>query len=309
MASIAQIRSFLALRGVNVRAILEKPEMLQEYHNCFTNTNKNNNNSNNSNSNNSNSNNSNGACPVHVFERQIAGLDCIVKTNSTSPDVAVCVFHGFGANKEDLADICDNMLRSSPAVHGVGLVVVIPDGHIKLSDHSFGWWPVNVGRLAQFIAQGKVKEIVDDVPPELHSARSSAAKLVKDVQSVFSLSSSQLAFWGFSQGAMLSLDLFMHQTPPPLHLALLSCGPMCQSTWTAHLTNDKAAAQRKAVKIYQTHGTSDMVIPAMGGQLVQQFLTDNGFSVDYKSFSGGHTLPPDMSRIESALMTAATSVV
>eukprot|EP00921_Rhytidocystis_pertsovi_P006867 GHVQ01011596.1.p1 GENE.GHVQ01011596.1~~GHVQ01011596.1.p1 ORF type:complete len:370 (+),score=82.75 GHVQ01011596.1:118-1227(+) len=344
MASVRQMRAYLSSRGVNIRALLEKCEVVGAYRDSLyvgrkmrtakqqqlqidqTNNNSNynsnnsnsNNNSNNSNSNsnnsNSNSNNSNSnsnkisSYGHHVYERKIGELNCLVKTNCADPDIVICVLHGFGANKEDLSSVCDNIIAKSPVDACVGCAVVVPDGCLRLMEGSYGWWQIEFGRLARNIAQGNVKEIVDDKPDGLPAARATVMTMLTELCSIFNVTQSQIALWGFSQGSMLSLDLLMHLDTAPLHLGLFSCGPMCQSYWRSHLKDTVSVdgqKLKKSVSISQRHGTADTIIPVFGGVLVDTFLREQGFNSEYQVFNGGHTLPPNICDIEAKLLKAA----
>jgi phospholipase/carboxylesterase len=43
----------------------------------------------------------------------------------------------------------------------------------------------------------------------------------------------------------------------------------------------------------QSHGTQDPILPIAGGKWLRDMLTEQGNRVDFVSFVGPHTIPPE----------------
>eukprot|EP01057_Protomagalhaensia_wolfi_P002403 Protomagalhaensia_wolfi_Nauph_80__2402@NODE_2584_length_1047_cov_3_679563_g2023_i0_p1_GENE_NODE_2584_length_1047_cov_3_679563_g2023_i0NODE_2584_length_1047_cov_3_679563_g2023_i0_p1_ORF_typecomplete_len195_score27_09Abhydrolase_2/PF02230_16/8_4e19FSH1/PF03959_13/2_4e05Hydrolase_4/PF12146_8/0_00018Abhydrolase_1/PF00561_20/0_0097Peptidase_S9/PF00326_21/0_0019Peptidase_S9/PF00326_21/9_2e03Thioesterase/PF00975_20/0_0078Cutinase/PF01083_22/0_01Abhydrolase_3/PF07859_13/0_02Abhydrolase_3/PF07859_13/3_6e len=103
----------------------------------------------------------------------------------------------------------------------------------------------------------------------------------------------QYVLGGFSQGAMLALDvLFNSDSEPPALLAVLSGAPMCIDMWKQALAS-KSLEQRRQIKrvpILQSHGNRDWVLPVFVGRWLDRYLKRNGFWTKYLEFDGDHEL-------------------
>lgn len=103
---------------------------------------------------------------------------------------------------------------------------------------------------------------------------------------------SKLVLGGFSQGAMLALDVFFHLDNPPQFLAIFSGAPMCIEAWKDRITSASLEDRRKLknVPILESHGNRDWVFPVFVGRWLNRFLRRNGFYTRYIEFDGEHEL-------------------
>ena len=46
------------------------------------------------------------------------------------------------------------------------------------------------------------------------------------------------------------------------------------------------------MKVYQSHGTSDPILPYQLGTMLKDFLQRNEVDLKFTSFGDGHTIPP-----------------
>jgi len=92
-------------------------------------------------------------------------------------------------------------------------------------------------------------------------------------------------FSGFSQGSWLATDLALSAPSNPAALAIFSSGLAFEERWVPQL------AARKGLKVLQSHGKQDMLLPIVLGQKMRDTLQKGGLEVDYFEFAGDHTIP------------------
>src|SRR6185295_9267806 len=93
---------------------------------------------------------------------------------------------------------------------------------------------------------------------------------------------------GFSQGAMLSLDVALAAAPPVDRVAALSGVLLADS-----LPALKTAQPRKPL-VYVSHGREDPMLAFRGGERAKEILERHGFQVTFHPFEGGHEIPPEI---------------
>jgi phospholipase/carboxylesterase len=94
-----------------------------------------------------------------------------------------------------------------------------------------------------------------------------------------------LAVAGFSQGAMLALDVALAAAPAVDRVAMLSGALLADSISALRAY----APPRPPVLV--SHGRADPVLPFAGGERVTEILTRHGFDVAWHPFDGGHEIP------------------
>jgi phospholipase/carboxylesterase len=95
-----------------------------------------------------------------------------------------------------------------------------------------------------------------------------------------------LVLGGFSQGAMLSLDVALAAEPAVDRVVALSGLLLADS-----LPGLRAARPARPA-IFASHGRQDPVLPFAEGEQARTLLASAGFSVTWRPFDGGHTIPP-----------------
>uniref|UniRef100_A0A0G4H2F0 Phospholipase/carboxylesterase/thioesterase domain-containing protein n=1 Tax=Chromera velia CCMP2878 TaxID=1169474 RepID=A0A0G4H2F0_9ALVE len=273
MASLKQMRSFLASKGVNVQALLEKPEILSAYDDCLK-----------------------GLGSFHRFEKNVGGLDSIVITNSPKPQALVAIFHGFGANGADLAPLSDYFLRESKRA-GVPMAAVVPDAPLDMGGGSRAWWIIDLMRLQSLIMSMKFDEIKKDVPQGLTEARGSAAACVAAACAMWNLPMSRVALGGFSQGSMVAVDAVLHMKEKPASLGIWSGCLIAEDVWSSKMKETGGGEALSKTSVVQSHGKQDMVLPYMAGQWLKEFLNGCGVQHEFLDFNGAHgCFPPAVER-------------
>ncbi|MBA3397849.1 MAG: alpha/beta fold hydrolase [Deltaproteobacteria bacterium] len=221
----------------------------------------------------------------------LAGLTTrIVEPSSrpTSPDVAstVVLLHGFGAPGEDLvslAEVIDAPVRW-----------VFPEAPLELGGmygDARAWWLLDLARLEDELRRGAPRDRRDEVPDGLVAARDHVTRLID--QLVARYPTPRLVLGGFSQGAMLALDVALHREIAPSGLILMSGTLLAASVWEPRLP------KLAGVPMLMSHGRSDTLLPFGIAEVLRDKLRAAGAVVDWHEFAGGHEIP-------MAVLAAAT---
>ena len=73
----------------------------------------------------------------------------------------------------------------------------------------------------------------------------------------------------------------------PAALAILSGALIARPEWS------RLAPKRAGLRVLQSHGTADPILPFLGATALRPLLEAAGLAVDFVSFPGGHGVPPD----------------
>jgi phospholipase/carboxylesterase len=215
-----------------------------------------------------------------VRTERIAGLDCVVVGEGAGP--LVVLLHGFGAPGTDLVGL-SQALRASP-----GTRFVFPAAPVDLS-RVFGfdaraWWMIDMMALERARAAGEVRMLRHEVPPELEATRRGIDALLDAL--VERMTPTSIALGGFSQGAMLSMDVALHTRHALSGVVLLSGALLAERVWRPKMLEHPKAP------VFQSHGTHDPVLSFQGAEDLRDALVDAGWDVDFVPFRGQHEIPP-----------------
>jgi phospholipase/carboxylesterase len=195
----------------------------------------------------------------------------------------VVLLHGFGAPGEDLVSLF-RVLEVPP-----GTRFVFPAAVLSLASEGYGpgraWWRIDMAALQR----GDVRRLTTDVPAGLEEARAAVDALLDEIETAWNVPPSRLVLGGFSQGAMLSLDVALRRTSPPRGVALLSGSLIAEQEWRTLLA---APVQGPARAIFQSHGSLDPILPFPVAEALRDILRGAGAEVTWCPFRGGHEIPP-----------------
>ncbi len=222
----------------------------------------------------------------------------IVKTTGTTSKNAdkgpltVVLMHGYGAPGDDLvslADVIDApagttfLFPEAPAITAdVALMSVLGDAR--------AWWAIDVGRFQRAMMTGKVDQLIKEIPEGMPAARKSIVSLLDAVESEMKTPSSRVVLGGFSQGSMLALDVALRDARPFAGLVILSGTLLASDEWLPKMKD------RKGLPVFQSHGTDDPILPCAIANQLRHALDDAGVTVTFRSFMGGHGIPPEVMR-------------
>jgi phospholipase/carboxylesterase len=217
------------------------------------------------------------------------GLD-VVRVSGMREDerggTAVVVLHGWGAAGDDLVPLAQALKRP-------GVRFFVPAGPLPERGGGRAWWHLDP----------------DTRPPHAYSDQLDAgfrptAQVVASRAKVQALlgtiveryAPTTLALMGFSQGAMLSIDLALAAAPAVQKVVAMS----------GVLLMDSVAALRaaRAAKpaFLLSHGRQDPMVPFAGGARAKELLEAHGYAVTFRPFDGGHEIPsPVLADVERFL--------
>lgn len=198
------------------------------------------------------------------------------------PDAALtCVLlHGFGAPGDDLVSLAGEI--NAP------VRLVFPAAPLELGGlygDSRAWWLFDLARLEDELRRGVPSDRRDEVPEGLAAAREHVIRLIDQLAARFAIADDRLVLGGFSQGAMLSLDVALHRPRPPAGLILMSGTLIAEAVWRSRLPS------LAGVPVVLSHGRHDALLPYHVAEILRDRLTEAGAAVDWQPFLGGHEIP------------------
>lgn len=195
---------------------------------------------------------------------------------------AVILVHGYGAPGDDLVVLAE--VLGGPS----GTRWIFPEGPLLLSmgfGDSRAWWLIDMARLEADRAAGRVRDLSGEVPRGLPQARQAFETFLTALPQVLPVEYKQTVIGGFSQGAMLTCDIVMRTSIPFAGLIQLSGTLIAKQDWRP------TVAKRAGLRVFQSHGTQDPILPYVMAERLRDELVKAGLSVDWQSFRGGHEIP------------------
>lgn len=186
----------------------------------------------------------------------------------------VILLHGFGADASDLEPLKDHVPT------GEKLNWLFPQGIIDVPIGpgwtGKAWWSLELKTLDIDFSTLK--------PDGLSKAREELMKMIAALKVPWN----KIFLGGFSQGAMLALDLYLHAPETPAGLILLS-GTLLNKEEVKPLIE-----KRKGEKFFQSHGEVDSILRIKGARQLESLLNQGGMKGGLQSFPGGHEIPPQI---------------
>ncbi|MDQ3366103.1 MAG: phospholipase [Myxococcota bacterium] len=212
---------------------------------------------------------------------ELAGLTTVVVEPRPASDTVptVVILHGFGAPGADLVSLAESI--DAPARF------VFPAAPLELGGlygDARAWWHLDLARLEDELRRGVPRDRRDEVPDGLVTVRTQLLDFLEELAARFAVS--RLVLGGFSQGAMLALDVALHRATPPAGLLLMSGTLIAAAAWQPRL------ATLQGVPVLQSHGRADTLLPFSIAEALRDQLRAAGAAVDWHPFAGGHEIPP-----------------
>ncbi|MBI3202191.1 MAG: hypothetical protein HYZ29_11655 [Myxococcales bacterium] len=186
----------------------------------------------------------------------------------------VVLLHGFGAPGTDLVPLWRE-LRPPP-----GTRFAFPEAPLALDPYgdARAWWMIDMAKLEAALAGGELRDLTRDVPEGMAEARALISGLLDQ------LDAPQVVLGGFSQGAMLALDVALCTDRPLAGLALMSGTLLAEHEWLPLMP------KRKGLCVVQSHGRLDPLLPFSIAERLRDELTSAGLEVTFVPFNGGHEI-------------------
>lgn len=215
-------------------------------------------------------------------------LRCTVVDGGPSPVVAVVCLHGFGAPGDDLVPIAEQWmaLLGSAAAR---VRFVFPAALLSLDAMGLpggrAWWELNMARLMEAMELQDFRELHRHEPAGIDRAREAVTSACAAVCAEMGINSQHLVLGGFSQGAMLSMDVALRGlVVPPAVLFQYSGTVICESQWLAQME------KLIHTEVIQSHGAFDPILPYSSAEKLYEMLKVTGVPVQFHPFDGPHTL-------------------
>lgn len=192
----------------------------------------------------------------------------------------VVLLHGWGAPGDDLVPLGQEI--AAPR----GTRFVFPEAPLSLQmgfGDSRAWWMLDLEQRQREIAAGRARDLSRKVPEGLTEARTKVIALLDELER--RLGAKPIVLGGFSQGAMLACDVALHTGKPLAGLVMLSGTLLAADEWTPLMP------KRKGLKVFQSHGSMDQLLPSFMAESLRDLLTQAGLSVEWVGFRGGHEIP------------------
>lgn len=214
---------------------------------------------------------------------EIAGLTTRVvgPADAAESVLTVVLLHGFGAPGDDLVALADYI--------GVPARYVFPEAPLELGGlygDSRAWWLLDLAKLEADLRTGAIRDRRTEVPEGLAGVREQLMRFLDQVKARYAIEDRQLVLGGFSQGAMLSLDVALHREIPPAALILMSGTLLAETEWSPLMP------RLAGVPILQSHGRNDPLLPFSIAEILCDQLRAAGAVIDFVPFGGAHEIPP-----------------
>ena len=216
-----------------------------------------------------------------MVKTKFASLDTIeINPSNSAADCtrAVVLFHGFGADNQDLASL-SGVVASPPHVRWF-----FPNGPhtVQIGPHMTGraWFPLRLSELEQTGV-----DFTQISPEGMDKAVDGAIKAIEAIRTKYNLSWNQIVLGGFSQGAMIALQVALTSPEAPAGVTLFSGSLVNEPELRESVKN------RKGLEFFQSHGTADPILPFELAERLDAILNEEGMSGMLYAFRGGHEIP------------------
>ena len=221
----------------------------------------------------------------------LAGLNCrLVGPNGDdlAPQAVVIFCHGFGAGGDDLVPLAVELQRRGPTLKDA-VLFVFPEGPLSLPEIPGGraWWPIDLEALQRASQTGELRQMRQDCPPLLPEARQKLMGVIDALRQRTGLPLSQFVLGGFSQGSMLATDVALRLDENVGGLVIYSGTLLIEPEW------QRLAAARRGLRVLQSHGTIDPLLPFDAAVWLRDLLQSAGAEVEFIPFHGMHTIPQE----------------
>lgn len=212
-----------------------------------------------------------------------------VDPSDRPPEGLVVFAHGFGAPGTDLVPLAAEIGALSSELPSLSFA--FPEAPLDLDQIGFfgarAWFPIDMEALMSGRMEDRVRQLASGEPPGLGEARRALHRCVDALLQETRLPWSRLHLGGFSQGAMLALDLALRSEEAPASVIAYSPTLVDRPTW------ERRAASRRGLPVLVSHGRQDAILPFSATEGLVTMLRDHGLEVDFRPFDGPHTISAD----------------
>jgi phospholipase/carboxylesterase len=189
---------------------------------------------------------------------------------------AVVVLHGWGAAGDDLVPLAEALKRS-------GARFFVPAAPLPEMGGGRAWWHLDPNTRPPHAHSDQLPAGFRPTP-DVIAARAAVQGLIATI--IDRHAPTSVALVGFSQGAMLAIDVALAGAPRVDRVAAMSSVLLMDSV--PALTAPRASKPRFLL----SHGRQDPVLSFAAGSRAKELLEQHGFAVTWRPFDGGHEIPP-----------------
>lgn len=206
----------------------------------------------------------------------------VCSQNYSPKDPTIFLFHGYGADASDLAPLSQvvEFPFESRWIFPEGILEV----HLGGGFYGRSWFPIDVNALEESLRTGVARDLSNLNPPGLEALTGQVLEAIHEACP----KDTPIVIGGFSQGAMLSVEVAQHLGSSLKALVLLSGALMRQSEWA------KGLQAISGTPFFQSHGRSDSVLSFEGAKNLEKILLASGLKGQLMPFPGGHEIPQDV---------------
>lgn len=210
-------------------------------------------------------------------------LETLERTLGVGEGPILVLLHGYGSRPEHFLGLADR--TDLPP----GTVLVLPRAPLPIPhvDEGAMWW--------------RLPEHYEDIPlarhPGMDDARLAVSALLDRVTRAHP--GHPIVLGGFSQGAMVSLDVALHDARPLAGLALLS-GTLIDEPDTRRRID-----RLRGLHVYASHGTDDDILEYDTDARLIALMREHGADVHFTTFAGGHVVTQEVSTELAAFVRRA----
>jgi len=226
---------------------------------------------------------------MNVTLNNFGDLRCrVVSDSNTTAERLLILCHGFGAPGHDLVDLAAALCHLDPSLSSK-VAFIFPEAPLELDFPGFGearaWWYLDLEAIERAQRTGIARSLAKERPEGLAQAQTLLGDALTEILNHFNLGIEDTILGGFSQGAMLTTDLAIHQERAPKALIVFS----------GNLLNDERSlpkiAEQKNLDVFISHGRQDPILPFSGAKDLETAFLQGGSKVEFLPFDGGHTIP------------------
>ncbi len=192
---------------------------------------------------------------------------------------AIVLFHGYGANCDDLAPLSDYLGLSDE------ITWYFPDGYVEIPTSPMmtgkAWFEID---LKYFISPPKdLQEWA--LSDKMRQSFEAASLKVNQWLKFLKTSHNQIILGGFSQGSIIACDQAFFHGFIPQSLLILSGALIPKERWFKNNT-------KITFPVFQSHGKQDPVLTYSTGKALAEQLKAKTPHSNFYPFDGGHEIPP-----------------
>jgi len=232
--------------------------------------------------------------PIQHLE--LAGLSTCIVGPGDAP-LTVVLLHGFGAPGDDLVGLASYLRAPARFVFPAAPLELSAADPADAASAARAWWMLDLARLEAEMRAGTARDRRAEVPEGLPPARQQMLRLLDQVKTQLGVDDRHLVIGGFSQGAMLALDVALHREVAPAAVIAMSTTLLAEGEWQPRMT------RLAGVPVLLSHGRHDPLLPFAIAEVVRDKLRAAGAAVDWHAFPGGHEIPPAVLAAAGALLT------